>query len=110
MVLDAQMDVQGENPVLRIDRKGINGVKVEIGGKEKWLLTSDMLPLNPFGVSGLTNVRITLVNNLRNLLGPHHLKEGESLEVGPWCFYKEACIWESDPQWDDHYCFVETGV
>jgi len=74
------------------------------------MLTNDKLPLASFAVQGRVPVRITLINNLRNLLGPHHLKEGESLEVGPWCFYKEVCIWENDPQWNDDYCFVETGV
>jgi len=110
MVLDTQIDVVGENPVLQIDRKGINAVKVEMNGKEQWMLTNDKLPLASFAVQGRVPVRITLINNLRNLLGPHHLKEGESLEVGPWCFYKEVCIWENDPQWNDDYCFVETGV
>jgi len=57
-------------------------------------------------------VKITLVNNLRNLLGPHHLKVGESYVVGPHSFFKESCVWNgnAEKQWDDDYCFVTMGI
>jgi len=76
------------------------------------MLTNDKISLKEFGADGRVKVRLTLVNNLRNLLGPHHLKEGESLAVGPHSFFKESCVWNQNPekQWDEDYCFVETGI
>lgn len=106
------LDIIGENPVLQIERQGFNAVKVEIGSVEKWMLTNDKLSLKDFGVQGRVKVRLTLINNLRNLLGPHHLKEGESVSVGPDKFFMEPCVWNRNPEviWDDDYCFVEMGI
>ncbi len=62
---------------------------------------------------GKNKIEITAVNNLRNLLGPHHLEEGESYHVTPGSFFKEPCIWnryKASETWNDNYCFVETGV
>lgn len=112
MVLEGEVDIAGENPVLQIQRRGFNAVKVEINGLEKWMLTSDRLSLNEFGCQGKTKVQLTLLNNLRNLLGPHHLKEGECFSVSPANFFKEPCVWNRNPgaSWDDDYCFVEMGI
>lgn len=109
MVLEGELDITGENPVLQLKRRGVTAVKVEIGDKEKWMLTNDKLSLKEFGVTGKVNARFTLMNNLRNLLGPHHLEEGECLRVNPGKFYKEDCVWNESPEqgWNEDYCFVE---
>lgn len=112
MELEGKINITGENPVLELDIKGVNAVRVAIGDIEKTMLTDNRLSLSDFGISGKTSVKFTLVNNLRNLLGPHHLKCGESYAVGPSVFYKEPCVWNENPEpdWDDNYCFVETGI
>lgn len=112
---ECEIDIQGENPVLVLNRKGFNVVKVEINGIEKVMLWTDRLPLADFGVSGKTKVKLTLVNNLRNLLGPHHLEEGEAYAVSPSRFFKEKCVWNSSgwgrgQAWNDDYCFVQLGI
>ena len=109
--MEGSLDIQGENPVLLFKRKGVNVIKVEIAGKEQTLLTDDRLPLKSFGQKGLTKVRYTLINNLRNLLGPHHLSQGESHGVCPRHFFKEPCIWNNaaEQNWDENYCFVKFG-
>lgn len=112
MKLGGEIEVIGENPVLEIDRKGINAVRVEIGSMISTMLTVNRLPLSEFGVEGKMKIRLTLINNLRNLLGPHHLEEGESYFVCPSAFFKEPCLWngnEAEP-WNSGYCFVETGI
>ena len=114
LVVEGVINVTGEHPVLVMERRGMNAVKVEINGIEKWMLTNHKLSLKEFGVQGETKVRFTLVNNLRNLLGPHHLKIGELVRygVGPHRFFKESCVWNKSPEasWCDEYCFVETGI
>ena len=109
MRLAGEIEIAGENPVLELDRKGVNAVRVKIGDTEKVMLTDDRLPLADFGVSGKVKVELTLINNLRNLLGPHHLEMGECYGVGPDKFFKEKCIWATSPEeWNDGYCFVVT--
>ena len=111
MSLVGEIDIEGKNPVLELDLKGINAVRVKIGNKEKVMLTDNRLSLADFGVSGKTKCEITLINNLRNILGPHHLKEGESYFVGPRSFFKEKCVWSANAEsWIDDYCFLEMGI
>lgn len=112
MTIEGEIDIEGDNPVLKLDPKGINVVKVEIGQFEKVMLTNNCLPLGDFGIRGKTKIRLTLINNLRNLLGPHHLREGESYWVGPDSFFKEPCVWVENPEdyWEDGYCFVKTEI
>ena len=111
MSLAGEIEITGKNPVLELDIKGINAIRVKIGDKEKVMLTDNRLSLKDFGVCGKTKIEITLINNLRNLLGPHHLEEGECYGVCPFSFFKEPCIWAPTPEeWNDGYCFVEMGI
>ena len=38
MVLEGELEITGANPVLQIERRCFNAVKVEIGGMEKWMI------------------------------------------------------------------------
>ncbi len=60
-------------------------------------------------VPGQNTIELELTGNLRNLLGPHHLQEGESYAVRPGSFFKEPNIW-GNQAWTDDYCFVNFGV
>ncbi len=111
LTLEGELDIRGENPVLECRWKGINALTLEIGNVSKTVLTDNRIPLAPFGAKGSTRVRLTLVNNLRNLLGPHHLPEGESYSVGPYSFHKEPCIWNFyGSSWRGGWCLVETSL
>jgi len=109
--LSGEIDIAGENPVLGLDIKGINAIRVKIGDREKVLITDNRLPFSDFGVCGKTKIELTLVNNLRNILGPHHLEMGECYHVCPFSFFKESCVWARTPEvWNDGYCFVEMSL
>lgn len=112
MTVEGEMEICGENPILDINWRGINALRVEINGKEKIMLTNNRMSLADFGVEGKTKVRFTLINNLRNLLGPHHLDVGEICEARPKDFYKEICLWKRSlpTEWNEGYCFVSTGI
>lgn len=65
--------------------------------------------------SGFNHLEIELTNSLRNLLGPHHLAEGESYAVGPFSFYKEPGVFTKNwngklEEWNEDYCLVEFGI
>ncbi len=51
---------------------------------------------------GANEIRITLTGSLRNLLGPHHHRDGELLSVSPYSFRDEG-------NWTDVYQFVPFG-
>ena len=110
LTLDGEIDIEGDEPVLELDMKGVNAIRLEIGGLTKTMLTDNKISLRDCE-RGRQKLKLTLVNNLRNLLGPHHLVEGECQNVGPFSFYKESCIWNDNAEaaWDDDYCFVSFG-
>jgi hypothetical protein len=70
------------------------------------------LDISELLVIGRNEIEITIINNLRNLLGPHHLQEGESYSTSPRSFYKEPNTWKknSEGEWNGDYCFVKTGI
>ncbi len=91
--------------------------KITINGKEleTFLWKPFVASLDGFLKAGTNVIEIELTNSLRNVLGPHHLEEGESYAVGPSSFYKEdgvfACNWAGGYiPWDNDYCLVEFGV
>ena len=95
------------------EKRGLNAIGVSVNQTpEKTLIW------NPFSLelcdsltAGENTVTLTLVNNLRNLLGPHHLEEGESISVGPDRFYRrESPFYNPEIGWNDDYCFVETSI
>lgn len=96
------------------DKKGVNAIRVFANGVyvDTVIWNSTKVDLSHYLVKGKNVIRLSIVNNLRNLLGPHHLKEGESYATAPRSFFKEPCIWNFNPEeeWDEDYCFVETSL
>ncbi|MBK7712006.1 MAG: hypothetical protein IPJ37_14350 [Bacteroidales bacterium] len=76
---------------------------------------------------GTNEVSITLINSLRNLLGPHHNAEGELIELSPESF-TGASTWTTNRKgeadwyerrlkgdentniWRDDYCMIPFGL
>lgn len=112
MELEGTVDIQGEKPVLELEMQGIDAVTAEINGVKKTVITDNRIPLDDLGVSGKTKIKLSITNNLRNMLGPHHLKCGENYAVGPFSFYEEACVWNGSPEkaWDGDYCFCDMSI
>ncbi len=113
MTLTKKINLDGAKGQVLLNKKGINAINISANGGKKHLMLWEPLTadLSDDLQKGENELEITLVNNLRNLMGPHHL-EGESYNVGPASFYKNNHIWDSWPPrvWDDDYCFVETEI
>lgn len=109
-------DILNTSKKLVLKMKGINGVVIKINDKpvttEIW--NNSEVDLSAHLNIGKNTIELTLVNNLRNLLGPHHLEEGESYKVRPSSFIKGRSFWQWNPEllekWNDGYCFVETSI
>jgi len=78
------------------------------------ILTEDRIPLTGF-TAGIHELKLTLINNLRNMMSLHHLDIGEFISVGPITFCKEECLWRQKRhyhpynEWNDDSCFVTFG-
>jgi len=93
--------------------RGLHGhvLRLRVNGRElgQWLWRPFEVDLAGALRPGENRLELELTGGLRNLLGPHHLREGESYGVGPWSFFKEPNIWGCQP-WDERYCVVSFGV
>ncbi len=113
MTFEETVCVTGDNPVLKLERKGINVVHLEANGKSKTCLwCADEIPVADILEKGENKLKITIVNNLKNLLGPHHMVDDVTLGIGPSSFFKEPCVWNMHPEknWADGYNFAQTGI
>ncbi len=99
---------------LRFEKKGINAAEIKINGKTVGdiLCNTDKAEIADYLVKGDNTVEITLINNLRNFFGPHHLPEGESRCVSAAQFYRKECVFNkmSATAWNEDYCFAEFGI
>ena len=99
---------------LSFAKNGFNALRINVNGKNvgtvMWAPYD--IDLSDYLVVGENEIELTIVNNLRNLLGPHHHTGGELLAVGPGAFYNERCIWNGfgTGYYTEKYSFVNTGL
>ena len=116
MTVEKTIDVADTDVSVVLKMKGINAVKFEINGRElePVIWQGAEVDMSGYLVSGTNTIKLTLYNNLRNMLGPHHMAEGESLTVRPANFFDGRTVWLSawaqPTEWNGDYCFVETGL
>ncbi len=103
-----------QNRSLHFKNLSSNVTKVEINGT-----VAGEIMWQPYEVDisdllrvGENTITLTVTGNLRNLLGPFHLKGGEIFEVGPFSFFHNSPLWVGglSENWTDDYCFVEYGL
>lgn len=110
LTLEKEVEIPEKPGMFSFERRGIQTVEVSVGDQRKKLLTENEMAVDQ--PAGNRHMRLVLTNNLRNMLGPHHLKEGETYFAAPSSFYKEPCVWNPHPaeNWDEDYCFVDTTL
>jgi hypothetical protein len=70
---------------------------------------------------GENELELTILNNLRNMQGPFHMKDGECYCVGRNVFYRESNVFnhangaddtchDIASYWDDDVCLVHFGI
>lgn len=99
---------------LRFSKRGAIVLNVRVNGRSarKIFWRPYEIDLDGLLHEGENQIDITLTGSLRNLLGPHHLKSGESYSVTPGSFYRRSTVWRDgdNPDWTDDYSFVEFGL
>jgi hypothetical protein len=103
-----------KNRSIKFDRLPSTVTKVKVNGKDagKIMWQPYEVDVTDYLIDGENEIEITVTGNLRNLLGPFHLEEGEHYWVSPTCFFHESPIWSNglNKNWTDSYCFVEFGL
>ncbi len=114
MTLKKNFNLKRGNHILEFNTKSASLVSVKVNGEYAGdiIWKPYRLDITPYIREGENNIEITLISSLRNLLGPHHIEEGESYDVTPPSFFREDTIWGSwfKKPWNDDYCFVIFGI
>lgn len=105
---------QCQNRSFEISRLCSTVTKLKVNGSDAGniMWRPYVIDLSDLLHEGENTLEVTVTGNLRNLLGPFHLAEGECLAVGPSSFFHESPLWLNgkNPDWVDSYCFVEFGL
>ena len=74
--------------------RGLNAIRLSVNGEKvaTKLYPPYRVELKDYLKPGKNTLELTVVNNLRNMMGPHHLKNEEERWVCPGSFYKESNI------------------
>lgn len=103
-----------KNRSFKISRLCSNVTSVKINGKDAGDIMWEPyeIDISNLLTDGENEIEITVTGNLRNLLGPFHLKCGECFAVDPPSFFHESPVWCGglNQNWVDSYCFVEYGL
>ena len=99
--------------ILRFSPRGANSYRILLNGVDAGFLYAGKFALNTGRLlkTGKNTLTVELTLSLRNMLGPHHLAEGESYKVTTLSFCKEAnAIGWQPPEFADGYCMVDVGM
>ena len=114
LTVEKKIVCDGSPVLIRFDKRGVNAIHVKINGTDvkTFMFTPYELDVSEYLHEGENTVELTFVNNLRNLLGPHHHQGGELYAVSPASFFYEPCIWTGYGKgpYTEKYCFVETSL
>ena len=98
--------------LLRFKPLGANSYRIWLNGIDAGFLDAGHYAVKTCGMlkEGKNTVVIQLTSSLRNMLGPHHLAEGESYRVTTLSFSKEAnAVGWQPPEFAGGYCVVNFG-
>lgn len=109
-----KIEIGDTNYQIEFNPKGINAISIKVNDNEtdKILWTPYRVDVSQVLMQGENTIKLTISNNLRNMLGPHHIQE-ECYAVTPGTFLKEKRVrdWEVVPSvWNDGYCLNECSL
>lgn len=122
LTLERTFNIADPRARVKLKGKGMNSIHIRVNGKDAGfkIWSPYELDISEYIVKGENTIELTILNNLRNMQGPFHLKEGESYAVCPRSFYREYNIIAPDgrpedchdvlPWWDDDICLVHFGL
>lgn len=112
LTLERKFDAKASDKLkVAFAKQNVNVVRAEINGEDigKVMWAPFELDLSGKLCDGENILRLTLTNNLRNLLGPHHCGE-DPMYTKPGTFQKDKSFWNLDPVYDERYCFAKFGL
>ena len=123
LTLSREIEVENTDAYVYLKGMGMNAIRLKINGKDvaTKLYAPYRVELKDYLTEGKNTFEITVVNNLRNMMGPHHLTREEDRWVCPGIFYKESNIFhhptgagahchDVNSFFNDSYLLVNYGI
>lgn len=116
LVLEKVIDLsaaEADCRYLRFTPVGVNSCSFKVNGKDAGIAFGNHFCIKVEGLlkPGRNIIEVELTTSLRNMLGPHHLQEGESYGVHTMSFTKGTGVaGRQTPPYDAGYCFVRQGI
>ncbi len=121
LVLERAFELSDPHARVKLKGRGMTSIHIRVNGKDLGgrLWAPYDVDISDALREGENTLEIKILNNLRNMQGPFHLKDGESYSVCPSNFYREpnvitTRIQTNNPSpvlswWDDDICLVHFG-
>ncbi len=94
LVLERKVNVSDTNKKVSLQGRGMNSVSITVNGTK--VATKMFAPydvdISDYLIAGENLIELKILNNLRNMQGPHHLKEGDNARIVPGSFYRESNV------------------
>lgn len=123
ITLKKKITVSNVNKSVWLCARGANSVHITVNGSYVGMrmFAPYEVDISEYLKVGENDIEIMLVNNLRNMQGPTHLKDGESYYAGRNVFYRESNVFlhkrgaddtchDVAETWDDDVCLVHFGL
>ena len=94
LTLTREVELDSTDYHVMLTGRGMNAIRLSVNGEHvaTKLYPPYRVELKDYLKPGKNTLEVTVVNNLRNMMGPHHLKNEEERWVCPGSFYKESNI------------------
>ena len=94
LTLTREVELDSTDYHVMLTGRGMNAIRLSVNGEHvaTKLYPPYRVELKDYLKLGKNTLELTVVNNLRNMMGPHHLKNEEERWVCPGSFYKESNI------------------
>lgn len=113
ITLSREIDISDTDYRFEVKKYGINAIDVFVNDNfvNTLMWNPYTVDISDFLKTGKNKIKIKIYNNLRNLMGPHHVDEGECYKVRPGCYFKKKWLFSCDDiKWNDDFCFIKTSV
>ena len=123
LTVACELELDSTDYYCHLEGDAVNAIRLSVNGEHiaTKLYAPYRVDLNEHLNVGSNRVELTFVNNLRNMMGPHHLAKEETRWVCPGLFYKESNIFEHPAgvgaschdrleRFDDRYLLVNYGL
>ena len=123
LTLSREYELDSTDYYVMLRGRGMNAIRLSVNGEEvaTKLYAPYRVELGDYLKVGKNTLTLTVVNNLRNMMGPHHLVKEEKRWVSPGIFYKESNIFEHPagvgadchdklPRFAEGYLLVNFGI